>query len=145
MKVKLKRLNDKFHFEGINEQGVKIQMDAGSSIGGQDLGVRPMQMLLMGLGGCSGIDIGLILSKQRQFADSFEIEIDGMREPNVEPSLFEEIKVDFRLTGNLDSNKVKRAVELSMTKYCSVAKTLERTAIMVYRIEVNGQCIKDYE
>ncbi len=139
MKVTLARKNDAVHFVAKNEQNVELAIDGSPEIGGKDLGFRPMQMLLAGLGGCSGIDIVNILKKQRQQLDEFDIEIDGAREVGVEPSLFKDIHVIFKLKGpNLDENKVKKAVELSMDKYCSVAKTLESSAKITYEFEVNG-------
>ena len=138
MKVTLARKNDAVHFVAKNEQNVELAIDGSPEIGGKDLGFRPMQMLLAGLGGCSGIDIVNILKKQRQQLDEFDIEIDGQREVGVEPSLFKDIHVIFKLKGpNLDENKVKKAVELSMDKYCSVAKTLESSAKITYEFQIN--------
>ena len=139
MKVTLARKNDAVHFVAKNEQNVELAIDGSPEIGGNDLGFRPMQMLLAGLGGCSGIDIVNILKKQRQQLDEFDIEIDGQREVGVEPSLFKDIHVIFKLKGpNLDENKVKKAVELSMDKYCSVAKTLESSAKITYEFQINS-------
>ncbi|MBX7094946.1 MAG: OsmC family protein [Flavobacteriales bacterium] len=138
MKIKVHRENDKFHFRAHNESGNTIDMDANPAIGGEGKGARPMELLLAALGGCSGIDVVSILQKQRQVASDIDIEIHGEREAGKEPSLFKSIEVIFRLQGELDADKVKRAVELSMDKYCSVAKTLEPTASIRYRIEVNG-------
>lgn len=138
MIVKLQRKNSAFHFEASNEDGNTIQLDSSPDSGGEGKGVRPMQLLLMGLGGCSAIDIGLILSKQKQHIDDFSIEINGERDKEKTPALFETIHIIFKLTGSLDGGKVKRAAKLSMEKYCSVAKTLEKTASITYSIEING-------
>ncbi|HYG37096.1 MAG TPA: OsmC family protein [Cytophagales bacterium] len=128
MKVEINRLNDAYHFEAINEQGSKIQMDASPEIGGQNLGFRPMQLLLAGLGGCSSIDVVNILKKQKQDIKDVRVTVDGEREKDVIPSLFTDIHVHFHLSGKLDEEKVKKAIDLSVTKYCSVLKTLEKTA-----------------
>ena len=141
MKISLVRKNEAVHFEAKNEDNKTVQLDGAEKIGGEGKGIRPMQLLLMGLGGCSGIDICLILKKQRQRVENFEIEIEGEREKDKEPSLFEEINVVFKLTGDLDEKRVLRAVSLSMDKYCSVAKTLEQTAKINYRTELNGNKI----
>lgn len=138
MKVKLNRENNGFHFIAHSENGNSVSMDAGKAIGGEDLGVRPMEILLMALGGCSGIDVVSILKKQKQEIKNFSIEVDGEREAGKEPSLYKNIEVIFSLEGELDPTKVKRAVELSMDKYCSVAKTLEHTAVIKYFVELNG-------
>lgn len=138
MQVKLKRQNDAIHFLATNEDGQSINLDGSLDIGGQNLGVRPMENLLMSLGGCSGIDIQLILKKQRQTADSLEITISSERQKNITPSLFEDIHVLFTVTGNLDKTKLLKAVDLSMQKYCSVAKILEQSANIHYAVELNG-------
>jgi putative redox protein len=86
-----------------------------------------MQLLLMGLGGCSGIDIVSILKKQRQQVESFSIRIEGEREAGTDPSLWKEVNVLFELSGNIDPEKAQKACALSMDKYCSVAQTLRRS------------------
>ena len=138
MRIELKQLDDAFHFEAISETGNIALMDAGENIGGSNKGVRPMQMLLMGLGGCSAIDIVMILKKQRQVISDFQITIDGEREENKEPSLWKTIQIHFKLKGEIDKEKAERAVQLSMDKYCSVSKTLEIAgASITYKVSVN--------
>lgn len=138
MQVKLKRNNNAVHFTATNETGQSIELDGSPGIGGENLGVRPMENLLMSLGGCSGIDIQLILKKQRQTADSLEITITSERQKDMTPSLFEDIHVLFTVTGDLDESKLIKAVDLSMQKYCSVAKILEKSSTIHYTIELNG-------
>jgi len=136
MKIQIERLNDAVHLRATNEEGASLEMDGSPAVGGEDKGFRPMQMLLAALGGCSTIDIVSILKKQRQPVDDIAITVEGEREPSVEPSLFRDIHVHFTLTGNLDEDKVRKAVDLSMEKYCSVAKTLEKTATITYSFSV---------
>ena len=125
MKISLKRIDDAFNFEASNEDGRTVLIDAAEKIGGKNKGVRPTQMLLMSLAGCSGIDILSILKKQKQQVDDFQAEVEGQQEDVKDAAkVFTDIKVVFRLKGPLDEQKVKRAVELSMEKYCSVEKTL---------------------
>lgn len=139
MRIELKQLDDAFHFEAVSETGNIALMDAGENIGGSNKGVRPMQMLLMGLGGCSAIDIVMILKKQRQVISDFQITIDGEREEDKEPSLWKTIQIHFKLKGEIDVEKAERAVQLSMDKYCSVSKTLEIAgASITYKVSVNG-------
>ena len=139
MKVNLQRLDDAFHFEARSEQGVTMHFDANPEIGGHDKGVRPMQALLMAVGGCSAIDIVLILKKQRQEVTDFRMEIDGEREKGKEPSLWETIHIIYHLDGKIDPEKAKRAVQLSMEKYCSVSQTLEKAgAKITWETRVNG-------
>src|SRR3954463_11902467 len=118
--IELNRLNDAFHFEASNEQGNKVHIDASPDIGGMNQGMRPMQMLLAAMGGCSTIDIISILKKQKQDLKDIKITITGDREKEAVPSLFTEVHAHFKLYGNLDEDKVKKAVSLSVDKYCSV-------------------------
>ncbi|CAN5838639.1 OsmC family protein [soil metagenome] len=136
MRVELQRVNDAFHFEAVGSAGVKVHLDSSPDSGGQNLGARPMEMVLMGLGGCSAIDIILILEKQRQKVQDFRITIDGERAQGVIPAVFTTIHLHYTLTGELDEKKVKRAVELSMEKYCSVSAMLNKTATITYSFSV---------
>lgn len=126
MKIALQRIDDGFNMEAVDEQGHKVLMDSSVENGGKNNGVRPMQMLLMGLGGCSAIDVVMILKKQRQEITDFRIEIEAEREKGKEPSLWEKAHIVFYISGNVDADKASRAVELSMNKYCSVAETLRQ-------------------
>jgi putative redox protein len=122
--IKLSRVSDDYGFEATDEYGHTIRMDSSTESGGQNFGVRPMQMLLMGLGGCSAIDVIAILKKQRQDVVDYKMVIAGEREAGKEPSLWQDITLEFHLYGNIDEDKAKKAVELSLSKYCSVAATL---------------------
>ncbi len=126
IEVNLKRVAGDFGFEGTDANGHTVKMDSSDESGGINFGIRPMQMLLMGIGGCSAIDIVMILKKQRQEVKDFSMKITGEREPGKEPSLWQEVKIVFTLTGTIDEEKATRACELSMNKYCSVAETLRR-------------------
>lgn len=126
MKIALQRIDDGFNMEAVDENGHKVLMDSSIENGGKNNGIRPMQMVIMGLGGCSAIDVAMILKKQRQEVTDFRIEIDAEREKGKEPALWESAHIIFHLSGNIDPDKAARAVELSMNKYCSVAETLRR-------------------
>jgi putative redox protein len=141
MYIELNRLEAPFHFEAVNDTGNTIHFDASPEIGGQNKGVRPMQSLLMALGGCSGIDVVSILQKQKQEIESFRISINGHRQKGVEPSLYETIHIVYHLSGPIDAAKARRAAELSMEKYCSVAKTLEKTATITWEVQLNNERI----
>ena len=91
-----------------------------------------MQLLLAGIGSCSSIDIIHLLKKQRQQLDDIKITVTAEREKDTAPSLFTDIHVHFELYGPLDEKKVQRAVALSMDKYCSVTRILEKTAKITY-------------
>ena len=126
IEINLHRAAGDFGFEATDANGHMVRMDSSEESGGNNFGVRPMQMLLMGLGGCSAIDIVMILKKQRQTIEDFSIKITGEREPGKEPSLWATAKIIFYLKGDIDQEKAYRACELSMNKYCSVAETMRR-------------------
>lgn len=134
--IELNRLNDAFHFEAVNENGSKVHIDAAPDIGGTNQGMRPMQLLLAAMGGCSAIDLISILKKQKQELKDIKITIKGEREKDVVPSLYTEVHAHFRLFGKLDPDKAAKAVALSVDKYCSVAKTLEAKAKITHSFEI---------
>ena len=136
IRIELNRLNDAFHFEAVNENGNKVQIDASPDIGGTNQGMRPMQMLLAAMGGCSAIDLVNILKKQKQQLRDIKITVTGEREPNVTPSLYTEVHAHFRLFGPIDRDKAEKAVSLAVDKYCSVAKTLEAKARITHSFEI---------
>lgn len=135
-RIEISRLDDRFLMEAVNETGESFRMDAGTSLGGSQSAMRPMQVLLASMGGCSAIDVILILKKQRQELRDIKITLEGEREPGKEPSLYRNIHIHFKLFGNIDSEKAATAVGLSMDKYCSVAKTLEATAAITHSFEI---------
>lgn len=122
--IELARVSGDFGFEATDENGHLVKMDSSPENGGHNYGVRPMQMLLMGLGGCSAIDVIMILKKQRQNVRDCKMVIKGDREAGKEPSLWKNIILEFHIYGKVDEEKVRKAVDLSLNKYCSVAATL---------------------
>ncbi|WP_240337190.1 OsmC family protein [Rufibacter psychrotolerans] len=126
IRIEMNRVGGDYGFEAKDANGHVITTDTSPESGGMNFGVRPMQMLLMALGGCSGIDVAMILKKQRQELTAFRMEISGEREAGKEPSLWKKIHVVFEMQGPHDVAKAERACELSMMKYCSVAETLRR-------------------
>src|SRR6267142_1926249 len=135
--IELRRLNDNFHLEAVNEMGNTVHIDAAPDIGGSNQGMRPMQMLLAVLGGCSSIDVISILKKQKQDVQDIRVTVTGEREQNAIPSLYKNVHIAFKLYGNLDEDKVRKAVSLAVEKYCSVARILEKTAKITYSFELN--------
>lgn len=125
-KIELARVNGDYGFDATDENGHVIKMDTNPNNGGQNYGARPMQLLLVGLAGCSAIDVIGILKKQRQEVRDYKMVVNGDREAGVEPSLWKEINIEFHLYGNINRDKAVKAVELSVGKYCSVAATLEQ-------------------
>jgi putative redox protein len=139
MKITVKRLNEAYLMEAQNEDGATIRLDTSPEHGATETAFRPMQLLLAGIGSCSTIDIIDILKKQRQPLEHIEAVVDGEREKDKVPSLYETIHVHYILFGDLDQDKCKIAIELSLSKYCSVAKTLEKTAQITYSFEVKAE------
>ena len=136
MKITISRLDDAYNLKAINENDKCVLLDAAPEIGGGNNGMRPMQLLVSALGSCSAIDIISILKKQRQDLKDIKVELKAERERDKKPSLFTKIDVHFILIGNIDYSKAQKAVELSMEKYCSVSRILEKTAEINYSFEV---------
>lgn len=139
MKVKLKRVGEPYHFEARNETGNVVQVDSKSEVGGTPKGTGPMQLVAIGLAGCSGIDVIDILDKSRQRVDDVEIEVDAQRATEQVPAVFTDLHVHYALTGDIDPTKARRACELSLGKYCSVARMLEKTATITFSFSINGE------
>ena len=136
--ITINRVSGDFGFEASDTNGHVVRLDSSPETGGANYGVRPMQMLLMGLGGCSGIDVVSILKKQRQEVTGFSMKIDGEREKGKEPSIWETVHIEFMLTGNIDEDKAFKACTLSIDKYCSVAETLRRGGTKItWNVQVN--------
>lgn len=136
VKIEIKRLNDAYHMEATNEEGATLHMDASPDMGGLNKGMRPMQVVLTALGGCSLIDTISILKKQKQDVKDIQVSLTGERE-NVAPSPYTEANVHFRVYGiNLDEEKVKKAVSLSVEKYCSVAESLKPQTKITHSFEI---------
>lgn len=138
MKITIQRLNDAVHMEAKNEDGVTINMDGTADIGGINGGFRPMQMLLAAAGGCASIDVVGILKKQRQQLDDLKVEVTGERVYVEEHSKFKSIHLHFIFTGKVDEKKAGKAIALSLSKYCSVSKTLEKTSEITSSFEVRA-------
>ena len=138
MKVTLKRIDENFNFEATGQSSVKNYMDAGEAVGGQNKGSRPMEMLLMGLGGCTAIDVTIILKKQKQQIDDLTIEVSGERQEieGTKMTPFKSMNIHFIFTGEIDAKKIERAIDLSMDKYCSVSKMLEPTVEITNSFEI---------
>lgn len=128
MEINLVRKNDKFNFEATNPAGQSVELDAKPEIGGTGRGFRPMEMLLVGLGGCSGIDMVNVLTKQKEPLEDIRIKILATRKTEEMPPIFDVITIHFDLYGDLNEKKVERALALTFEKYCSVSNILGRSA-----------------
>ena len=138
MEINLIRKNDKFNFEAENAMGQTVELDAKPEIGGTGKGFRPMEMLLVGLGGCSGIDMVNVLTKQKEPLDDIRISIRARRKDEEMPPIFDVINIHFILTGDLNPQKVERALALTFDKYCSVSNILGRSAEIKFSYEITA-------
>lgn len=135
MKTRVKWL-DNMSFVGESGSGHSVVMDGPPEAGGRDLAIRPMEMLLLGLGGCASFDVVMILQKAKQNLVDCEVEIEAKR-ADTEPKVFTHIHLHFTVTGNhLSSARVKRAIALSAEKYCSASIMLAKTAKITHDFEI---------
>jgi putative redox protein len=117
--------------------GHTIALDVPAGEGGEDLGPTPMELLLMSLAGCTGMDVISILRKQRQDVTRYEVNVHGTRADS-HPRVYLEVDVQHIVTGrHLDPQAVSRAIELSSSKYCSVSQTVAKTANITTSFEVH--------
>jgi putative redox protein len=140
MKSRVKWL-DNMTFVGESASGHAVVMDGPAEFGGQNLGVRPMEMLILGLGGCSCFDVMLILKKSRQQVAHCEVELDYDRAEEL-PKVFTRIHLHFIVTGkSLDSDKVQKAISLSAEKYCSASIMLGKMADITHDFEIRESTV----
>ena len=139
MEVSLERINEDYLFEVTNPNGHKVLLDNKSKTSGEVQGVSPMELLLMGVAGCSAIDIVAILNKQKINPKVLKMEVKGHRNTDEVPALFYQIDIIIYFEGDFSAEKAKRAAQLSYDKYCSVSKTLEPTAEIYHKMILNGK------
>lgn len=135
MQARVKWL-DHMSFVGESGSGHSVVMDGAPEVGGRNLGIRPMEMLLLGLGGCSAFDVVLILQKSKQAVSDCEVLIEAVRAEK-DPKVFTKIHLHFIVKGhNLAPEKVERAINLSADKYCSASIMLGKTAEISHDFEI---------
>lgn len=123
-------------FVGESESGHSVVMDGPPDSGGRNLGVRPMEMVLLGMGGCTAFDTVLILQRQRQDITDCHVELSAERADTV-PKVFTRIHVHYIVKGKaLDEKKVARAVEMTAEKYCSVSIMLAQSVDVTHDFEI---------
>lgn len=123
-------------FIGESGSGHAVVMDGPPDSGGRDIGIRPMEMLLIGMGGCTAFDVMLILRKARQAVTDCVVEVEAERAEQV-PKVFTRIHVHFIVSGSgLSDRQVARAVQLSAEKYCSASIMLSKTAEISHDYEI---------
>ncbi len=127
---------DGMQFSGISETGHEVVMDGAPEYGGHDQGPRPMELVLLGMGGCTAFDIVHILKKGRQPVEGCEAVLEAERAPE-DPKVFTRIHVHFAIRGHgLNPDQVARAISLSSEKYCSASIMLGKTARITHDFEI---------
>ncbi len=133
MQITLHRNDSAYGMTATNAVGKIINMDASPAMGGSDNGFRPMETVLAALAGCSTIDVIEFLKKQRLTDFDLSVVVSGERATEQIPAVFTKIHLQYTFKGtDLSIKKIERALELSITKYCSVAKMLDKTAEVTY-------------
>jgi putative redox protein len=135
MKAKITWLNGRA-FVAESGSGHAVVIDGAPENGGRNIGVRPMEMMLMGLGGCTAFDVVMILEKSREKVTGCEVSLEAER-ASEDPKVFTKVKMIYHLKGeNLKPAAVERAIKLSAEKYCSASKMFEKTAIIEHEWHV---------
>jgi putative redox protein len=135
MKTRVKWIED-LTFSGESNSGHSLVMSAGEKFGGRDSGFRPMELLLMGTGGCTAIDVLSILKKARQEVVDCEVSLSAERSGET-PAVFTAIHIHFRILGRkINEKQVQRAIALSAEKYCSASIMLAKTASITHSYEI---------
>ena len=141
MKVRIKWVED-VSFVGESETGHAVVLDGAPENGGRNIGMRPMEMLLIGMGACTSFDVVTILKKARQPIVDCVAEIDAARADEI-PKVFTKIHVHVVITGdNLNETQVERAVKLSAEKYCSASIMLSKSVEITHGFEIKASEIK---
>jgi putative redox protein len=132
-------LKEGYQFEAENRVGGKIRIDGDGVLQGIEGGIAPLELLLAGIGACSAVDVVMILKKQRQVIESLEVQVDPEKVKNeIGYSEYKTIHMHYTLTGDIDTNKAQKALELSITKYCSVSKALEKSSEISFSFEIRS-------
>ncbi|MCG6872275.1 MAG: OsmC family protein [Gammaproteobacteria bacterium] len=135
MKARIRSLQG-VSFEAESGSGHRVIIDGAPEHGGENRGVRPMELLLMGLGGCTAFDVVLILRRGRHVVSRCEVDVDAER-ADTEPKVFTRIRLQYRVHGTgLTEKAVRRAIDLSAKKYCSATIMLAKTAVIEHAFEI---------
>lgn len=135
MKARVKWVQDVM-FVGESGSGHSLVVDGAPEAGGRNMGFRPMELMLLGLGTCSAFDVVMILKRGREQVTDCVVELDGTR-AETDPKVYTAVELVYKVSGkNLDRQKVERAVALSAEKYCSASKMFSATATLTHRVEI---------
>lgn len=123
-------------FSGTASSGHQLRMDADDEAGGANAGFRPMELLLVGFGGCSGMDVISILKKKRQAVSGFEINVTGEKTDTF-PKIYKTVHIEYIVTGKgVEKEAVERAISLSLEKYCAVGATLAKSGSITHSYKI---------
>ena len=129
-------LGDGMQFSAIAGSGHTVVMDADTKSGGMEKGSRPIELLLMAFGGCSGMDVISVLRKKKEKGSQFEMNVNGEQAESY-PHKYTSIHIEYVVTGkDISEDAVKRAIDLSLDKYCAVGATLSGTAKITHSYKV---------
>lgn len=135
MKAKI-RFNEGMQFVGSSDSGHSVLMDTDPKVGGFDSAARPLEMVLIGLGGCTGMDVVSILRKMKEDFHNFEILIEAEKKEE-HPKSLERVVLKYRVWGEVNEENFIKAIELSLDKYCTVANTLKPAIELEYQYRIN--------
>lgn len=137
MSIKVEWRKKGYQFEAENSVGGKIRMDGDGVLQGIEGGIAPFELLLAGVGACSAVDVLMILKKQRQTIESLEVQVESEKTKNdIGYSEYKQIHMHYTLKGSVDLAKAQKALKLSVEKYCSVSKALEKASEISYSVEI---------
>ncbi len=129
-------LIDNMQFKGTATSGHSLIMDADEAVGGHNKGFRPMELLLVGFGGCSGMDVISILKKKRQNVTGFELNVKGEKREDY-PKYYKVVHIEYVIKGkDIEKEEVERAIALSLDKYCSVGATLAKAGTITHSYRI---------
>lgn len=127
---------DNMQFIGTADSGHAVVMDAPPSVGGNNTGTKPSELLLMGFGGCTGMDVISILKKKKQDVTGLQMHVNGETSES-HPKMFTDIHIEYIITGkNISDDAVQRAIELSLERYCTVGATIGKAAKITHSYQI---------
>ena len=140
MSIKVEWRQEGYQFEAENTVGGKIRMDGDGVLQGIEGGIAPFELLLAGVGACSAVDVLMILQKQRQTIKSLVVQVQPEKIKNeIGYSEYKSIHMHYTLVGAIDQAKAEKALKLSVEKYCSVSKALEKASKISYSVEIKDE------
>ncbi|MDQ3015344.1 MAG: OsmC family protein [Bacteroidota bacterium] len=136
MKITLKRINDAVCFEASNERGHTVRVEGGHNAGGEDQAPTPTELFMMSQAACTAVDIVDLLKKMRQPLIHLEIEADGHRAEDQIPRIFTSIHLHYRIYGNVKPAKAEKAISMSIEKYCTISKMIDKVATITFSFDI---------